>query len=160
VCGIGASGVFELQATKLALIKAPVLFYKTPFFSSTPCSEERAMDVSPTYPNTLETSPCRPDVVIHLPTWTESILFIAATDSLYHLPLHHITKITQAIQWLQGVIHAAVAVGHLRGIVFYDLSGGHGVWSIGQSLLVPRYIRRWTGQTMTRISIECLYYVL
>src|SRR5262245_35798367 len=96
--GIDVSKVRHLQTTKLALIETFILFCKTSFLLATPCREGKSMDIGPTDPDALETRPCRADVIIHLPARTESVLFIAAADSLDHLPLHRITKIAQAIQ--------------------------------------------------------------
>ena len=112
------------------------------------------MDIGATDPDALETRPCRTDVVIHLPARTEPVLLIAAADSLDHLPLHRITKIAQAIQGLQGAIHAAVVVGHLCGVCFERISRGLSVWRTRQPLLVPRHIGGWAGQAMARLGIE------
>src|SRR5262249_34500768 len=90
------------RATEFVLIATFALLEVERLVISPTRGKRRTIDIGCTGPNALPTGARRTNVVVHLPTWTETIAFIGRADCVDHFTPHGVAKVGKTVERLQG----------------------------------------------------------
>src|SRR5712664_3098888 len=94
MCLIGVPFIAQTQATEAVLVELLAPLKVRLFFTLPPCSKRSTIYIAPASPYTTKPFPCCTNVIVHLPTGTETIAFISQTNSIYDLTPHEIAEIS------------------------------------------------------------------
>ena len=146
--------VFQLQAAKRLLVTPFIRLEQTGLLLDPSRWQGQAMDIGSTHPHAPEPRPCCPDVVVHLPAWSQAVALVGTADGHDHLPLDHVTKIGQRVERCERGCPVTVAAGEVRGKPVDLLQARLEARRVALALCVPCTIGGRSHQAHLRLRLQ------